>query len=226
MKIHHLIPILFLAAFCTVSAQTNNLLNYETNLARQIPHRTGTVRYPSGEPAVGVQVTFYPGSDYSDDDYNYHEAITDKNGHYEIVPPKKVSGFYFGLVYTTNCIVARDFEKNLAAVQAFSVSTTNVDLTLQPAIALSGSVKNTEGMPVSGAEITLGFVPANYGPEIRPPYRANEQGQFSISALPQGIEYYIPEIKANGYVSSHAKLKSEDTRTNHYEFPTFVLMHN
>ena len=226
MKIQHLIPILFLAAFCTVSAQTNNLfLNFETNLARQIPHRTGTVRYPSGEPAAGVHVMFYPGSYSSDDDYNYHEAVSDKNGHYEIVPPKKVSNIAWGQPVLTNCIMARDLENDFATVEAFPVAVTNVDLILQPAITLSGSVKNTEGAPVSGAEIGLGFVSAPYGYYMRPPFKANEQGQFSIPALRQGVEYWISGITAKGYGTSTATVKAKDTQTNHYEFSPIVLKH-
>jgi hypothetical protein len=193
--------------------------------ADQSPHRFGTVRYPDGEPAAGVHITFYPGNYYSDDDYNYHEAITDKNGHYDIIPPKRGFEIYMGQVCTTNCIMARDFEKNLAAVQAFSVSTTNVDLTLQPAITLSGSVKNTEGAPVSGAEITLAFLSANYAPEIRPPFKANEQGQFFITALPQGVEYLIWDVTAKGYGSAYAHVEAKNTQTNRHEFPTLVLKH-
>jgi hypothetical protein len=202
-----------------------SLTNILTALAHRSSQHFGTVRYPDGKPAAGVQVIFYPGTVYSDEDYNYHDAITDKDGHYEIVPPKKVSGFYWGPVYTTNCIMARDFEKNLASVQAFSVNTSNVDLTLQPAIALSGSVKNAEGVPISGAELTLGFAPANYGPELRPPFKANEQGQFSVSTLPQGIAYRISAIKAKGYGSSTVWIQAENTKTNHCGFPTLVLKH-
>ena len=91
---------------------------------------------------------------------------------------------------------------------------------------VSGLVKNTEGAPVSGAEISLGFVSARYGPEMRPPFKANEQGQFSIPALPQGTEYWISRITAEGYESDTATVKAKETLTNHYEFPTFVLMHN
>jgi hypothetical protein len=199
----------------------------ETVLVRQTPHRSGTVRYPSGEPAAGVLITYYPFNHYSDDDYNYHEAITDKNGHYEIIPPKKFA-MPFGIggpITMTNCIMARDFEKNFAAVQSFYEKITNVDLTLQAAITLSGFVKNTEGAPVSGAEIGLGFVSARYAPGMRPPFKANEQGQFSIPALPQGIEYWISGITAKGYGSSTATVKVKDTQTNHYEFPAFVLKH-
>ncbi len=72
------------------------------NASAQHPlHRFGTVRYPSGEPAAGVHVTYYPGGYYSTDDYNYHDAITDSNGFYEIIPPKKVFGFVSGPVILT-----------------------------------------------------------------------------------------------------------------------------
>ena len=166
----------------------------DTLLAQHGLHRTGTVRYPDGEPAAGVHVMFYPGSYSSDEDYNYHEAISDKNGHYEIVPPKKVSGFDWGPVLTTNCIMARDLEKNFAAVQVFSVMTTNVDLTLQPAITLSGSVKNTEGLPVGGALVEIRFNSGESLPLLfEQPIPANEQGQFSIPALPQEVPYVVWE---------------------------------
>lgn len=216
---------LTIAVAVNVFAQ-ESLTNILTALAHRASYRFGTVRYPSGEPAAGVQVTIYPGSYYSsDEDYNNHEAVTDQNGHYEIVPPKKVLNGVFGQPILTNCIMARDLEKNFAAVKAFHVAVTNVDLILQPAITLSGSVKNTEGMPVSGAEIGLGFVSAPYGHYMRPPFKANEQGQFSIPALPPGTEYWISGITAKGYGSSTATMKAKDTQTNHYEFPTLVLKH-
>jgi protocatechuate 3,4-dioxygenase beta subunit len=196
--------------------------------AQQALHRFGTVRYPDGEPAVGVHITFYPGYYYSDDDYNYHEAITDKNGHYEIIPPKKTSMFYDGPIILTNSIMARDFEKNLAAVQAFSVTTTNVnvDMTLQPAIILSGSVKDTEGAPVSGAALEIRFDSGGSLPSLSPqPTKANELGQFFITALPQGFEYLIWGVTAKGYGSAYARVEAKDTQTSRYEFPTLVLKH-
>ncbi len=196
-----------------------------TNLAKALPHHVGTIRYPSGEVAAGVHVTFYPGTHYSDDDYNYHEAITDNNGHYDIFPPKKTSSFHVGPILTANVIMARDLEKNFAAVQSFPVVTTNVDLALQAAITLTGSVKNTEGEPVSGADIDLGFRTEPYSPQMRPSFQADKQGNFSIPALPQGVRYHISGIMAKGYGSGHAHVEAGGTWTNHYEFPTFVLKH-
>src|ERR1019366_7873203 len=222
MKIQHLIPVLFLAACCTVTAQTTNTLADAMPFTQQTPHRSGIVRYPDGEPASGVHVTFYPGGYYPDDDYNYHEAITDKKGHYDIIPPKKMSVIYDGPIILTNCIMARDLEKNLAAVQAFSVKATNVDLTFQPAITLSGSVKNTRGAPVSGAEISLGFELAHSGIEMHPPFKANEQGQFSIPALPQGVGYWSLST-AKGHGSFWMQVPAKDTLPSHYTFPPIVL---
>ena len=230
MKICIILALTFIVTVLNAFAQPGQT-NWLTALAQRMPHHTGTVRYPSGEPAAGVRVTFYPDNyTYTSsgswlEDYSYHEAITDKNGWYEIVPPKKVSVIGRTQPILTNCIMARDLEKNFAAVEAFPVAVTNVDLTLRPAITLSGSVKNTEGAPVSVTEIGLGFVSHPYGYDIHPPFKANEQGQFSIPALPQGTEYWISGITAKGYGSSTAIVKAKDTQTNHYEFPTFVLKH-
>ena len=71
----------------------------------------------------------------------------------------------------------------------------------------------------------LQFVSEGYVPEIRPPFKLTENGQFSIPALPQGVEYGIVGIMAKGYGSTNAAVKAKDTQTNHYEFPTFVLKH-
>jgi hypothetical protein len=223
----YIIFVLTIAVAINAFAQ-ESLTNVLNALAQRTPHRSGTVRYPDGEPAAGVHVTFYPGYYYSDDDYNYHEAITDKNGHYEIIPPKKTSMFYDGPIILTNCIMTRDFEKNLAAVQAFSATTTNVnvDMTLQPAIILSGFVKDTEGSPVSEAALEIRFDSGGSLPSLSPqPTKANELGQFFITALPQGIEYLIWGVTAKGYGSAYARVEAKDAQTNRYEFPTLVLKH-
>ena len=91
----HIFFALTIAAAVNVFAQ-ESLTNVFNAFAHRASYHFGTVRYPSGEPAAGVQVSFYPGSYSSDEDYNYHEAITDKNGHYEIIPPKKNPETFLG----------------------------------------------------------------------------------------------------------------------------------
>jgi hypothetical protein len=229
MKIQRLVPILFLAGFCTVSAQTNNALTYDIPSNLRGPHHSGIVRYPDGEPAAGVYVTLGSNKNYPDDDFNYSEAISDTNGWYEILPPKKVyrsgnpPGPISAVVIRTSRILARGFKKNFAAVQEFPIGTTNVDLILKPAITFSGSVKNTEGAPISGAEIYFGFVFGGSYIETIPSIKSNDQGQFTIPVLPQGLKYDLWEIMAKGYGSFGMDIPAKDTETNHYSFPPIVL---
>lgn len=201
----------------------------ETALAQQTPHYSGIVRYPDGEPAAGVHVTLGSGGYYPHDDYNYSEAKTDTNGWYEILPPKKMhrSRNTFGpisvVAVRTSRILARDFNKNFAAVQEFPIGTTNVDLILKPAITFSGSVKNIEGESISGAEIYFGYVFGGSYIETIPSIKSNDQGQFTIPVLPQGVNYDLWEIMAKGYGSFGMDVPAKDTETNHYSFPPIVL---
>lgn len=120
--------------------------------------------------------------------------------------------------------MARDVEQNLAAVQECYMTTTNVDLVLQPAITLSGSVKNAEGEPIVGAELDFGFLAARSFHKLEAQRtKVGESGKFSIPALPQGRAYEIFYIEAKGYGSCNAVVQAKDTQTNRYELPTFVL---
>jgi len=190
--------------------------------AEQVLYCAGTVRYPSGEPAVGVRVEYYPGFHMGAGDYA--EVRTDASGRYEIIGPKDLSA-YDGMFIESNSIMARDMERNLAAVQDVYMTITNVELVLQPAITLSGSVKNTEGAPIAGAEVELRFWFGMSHVLEAHPVKANELGQFSMSALPQGREYEVFGVTAKGYGFDTADAHPQDTRTSHYEFPTFVLKH-
>jgi protocatechuate 3,4-dioxygenase beta subunit len=192
-----------------------------STFAQQVLYCSGTVRYPSGAPAPGVRVEYYPGHHHGAGPYA--EVRTDAKGRYEIIGQKDMTN-YMGKIIETNSIMARDVEKNLAAVQEFHMMTTNVDLALQPAVTLSGSVKDTEGAPIIGAELDLGFLASRSVHKLEAQRtKVNESGQFSVSALPQGLEYDIWYIAATGYGSGNARVEAKDTQTNRYEFPTFVL---
>jgi hypothetical protein len=97
---------------------------------------SGTVRDWSGAPTAGVRMSFYPGFYRGAGDYT--EVETDANGGYEIILRPKLSGIFWGATNPTNSIMGRDLKRNLAAIQEFAGTTTNIDLTLQPGITLSG----------------------------------------------------------------------------------------
>jgi len=189
------------------------------------PTITGTVRDTSSASVAGALVSFHPGR-YPDAP-DYTEVRTDKDGRYEIVLKLSREDYYWeGPISPTNFILARSVERNLAAIQEFDEFPTNLDLDLHPGITLSGSVKDPGGAPVTNATVDLrlesAYSSAVVGP---PPIKVNEQGAFVLPAMPQGRPYYFSEgITAKGYGTMHGYyLKAEDTRTNRYEFPAFVL---
>ena len=190
--------------------------------AEQVLYCVGTVRYPSGEPAAGVRVEYYPG--HHDGAGNYAETKTDANGRYKIIGQKDET-VYWGIIIETNSIMARDVEKDLATVKDVYMTVTNVDLVLQPGITLSGLAKNPEGEPIADAEAQFCFVFGQIHLLEGRPVRANKSGQFSVSALPQGYRYLVYVGSAKGYGLEDADIRFADSRTNRYEFPPFVLKH-
>ena len=200
------------------------------------PRISGTVRDPSGTPADGVHVSFHPGHYPNAPDYA--EVMTDENGRYEIkLKLSRETGGWFGSITMTNFVMARDLKRNLAAIQEFGTSPTNfsfrememiptnLDLTLQPGITLTGSVKDTEGNPVTNATVNISIQAGQSIPRLWPqPVKVDAQGSFTYPALPQGRKYeFWQGINAKGYGTTNGRLKGEDSKTNHYEFPAFVL---
>jgi protocatechuate 3,4-dioxygenase beta subunit len=187
------------------------------------PTITGTVRDSSGAPAAGVLVSFLPG-EYPDAP-DYEEVTTDQNGRYEIILKlsREVLG-WDGPINPTNSLLARDLERNLAAIQEFEKIPANLDLDLRPGITLSGSVKDTEGAPVTNASVNLSFLSGNIvAPLLSRPAELNALGSFAFPALPQGRQYFLQQVTTKGYGTAYGEVKAGDAKTNHYEFPTFVL---
>lgn len=199
------------------------------------PRISGTVRDSLGAPAAGVFVSFHPG--HYPDAPDYAEVMTDENGRYEMkLKLSRETEGWAGAITTTSFVMARDLKRNLAAIQEFGTSPThfdfmgmvtiptNLDLTLQPGITLTGSVKDSDGNPVTNALLDLSIESGNSSLSFKPqPTQVDAQGLFNYPAMPQGRAYYFWETHAKGYGTAYGFLKPEDSKTNHYEFPTFVL---
>ncbi|MGO8763712.1 MAG: carboxypeptidase regulatory-like domain-containing protein [Limisphaerales bacterium] len=199
------------------------------------PHISGIVYDPMGVPASGVRVSFHPGQ-YPMAPF-YEETNTDQNGRYEMIIRQNSNRNFAwdGIINPTNFVMARDFGRNLAAIQEFGPTTwtnfdelgmvpSNLDLTLQPGITISGSVKDTDGAPITNVGVNLTVLSGHSFANVEnKPLKVDGQGSFSFPALPQGREYDIFNLTAKGYGSAGASLKAEDAKTNHYEFPPFVL---
>jgi protocatechuate 3,4-dioxygenase beta subunit len=188
---------------------------------------SGTVRDLSGAPVQGAVVTLHPGWQHSGQP-EYAVGITDKNGRYELSLHYLDSTISEGAFDPENWLMARSLDRNLVAIQEFEGTPTNLDLNLQPGFTLSGSVKDTKGAPVSNALVKLSFGPGGasmrqLGPQ---PVMADAHGSFSIPALPQAWIYGFLNngitAKGYGWVGGYF-VTINNTQTNHYEFPAFVL---
>ena len=185
---------MFIVAVLTIAFTTHTF-------AEPTLRYSGTVRYPSGEPAAGVSVAFYPG--FYSGAGDYAEVRTDTNGRYAIIQQPKALEMMIGPINPTNSIIAGDVKNDLAAIRQFGKTTTNVDLVLQPAVTLSGSVKNTDGKPVPGAELDVRFLSGNSITPLKSwPITVSELGLFFSPVLPQGCEYWVNGVKAKGYGSA------------------------
>ena len=188
---------------------------------QQVLYCAGTVSYPSGEPAAGIFVRYFPG--HHQEAGRFAEVKTDAKGRYAIIEGRDLL-IYMGGITETNSIIARDLGRNLAAAQDFHMTTTNVDMVLQPGITLSGFVKDIEGAPISGAEVRLLFQGSSQNVLLEGQLiKVNEAGHFSVSALPRGREFYISGVTAKGYGCDNKIVRAKDTQTNHYELSPFVL---
>jgi hypothetical protein len=181
---------------------------------------TGTVRDLSGAPVAGVIVSFHPGKSSS---HGYAEVTTEEGGRYEVILPRSRFGAGSGPINRNNFIMARSLQQNLAAIVEFGVMPSNLDLSLEPGITLVGSVRDIKSAPLTNATAEVIIRVSNWGSYLDPqPAKADAQGSFSFTALPQGLEYQF-FIKAKGYGEVVGVVKAEHTKTNRYEFPAFGL---
>jgi protocatechuate 3,4-dioxygenase beta subunit len=189
------------------------------------PRITGIVHDPSGAPAPDVLVSFHPGQFPGASDYS--EVRTDENGRYELILQREpaFAVFWDGPINPTNFVLARDYRRNLATIQEFASIQTNLDLVLQPGITLSGSVRDTNGAPITNATVKLSILSSHFGVALDPqPAKVDARGAFSFPALPQGRDYDLFNgITAAGYGTAFGRLEAKNSKTNHYEFSPFVL---
>jgi hypothetical protein len=198
------------------------------------------VRDASGKPAPSVLVSFFcwPNLRFRQPD----EMKTNQNGRYVVLTPGKVGNGREVLnapFVSTDLVVARDVERNLAAIGGFPWfldMPRNLDLTLEPGVCVSGSVRDKDGTPVTSATLKLSFTAhgsmesAVFGrnvvfwePLSLPPAEADGRGLFNFTALPPGPSDYLVTASAKGYGVGTAYIGYSGTNTNRYELVPIVL---
>ncbi len=176
---------------------------------------TGIVRDASGAPVAGVDVGVYP---------NYSGlgsgAKTDAHGHYELSWQQPT---WAGSQNRTFYLLARHSERKLAAMQEMDETTKSLDVTLKPAMSVSGHMQDAKGKPVTEAIAYISIHQENSSYTIsREPVHADEQGRIQAEALPMG-ERYGWYVSAKGYGSAHQEMEAADPKADHYDFSPLVL---
>jgi protocatechuate 3,4-dioxygenase beta subunit len=173
---------------------------------------TGAVFDSSGNPAVGVRVVVTPTWGTVD------TAKTDASGEYSVKwqpQPGMRNAKYFA--------IARDGERNLAAIEAIGTNKTRVVLRLTPALSISGTVLDAKGAPLSRANINLNLVAGNMGGMVEyQQIKMNSDGTFTIPALPMSQQYNV-YVTANGYGSARKTVGKTQSQTNSIQLSPFKL---
>lgn len=125
----------------------------------------------------------------------------------------------------TASVLARDVARNLAAIGTFTNIGEHVDLVLQPALTIAGSLKDTDGKPIRGAHVFFRCISGGRYATLDPPaVTSDERGQFAISTLPRGQTYIIADILADGFGSSGTNIAATETQTGFCRVPPLVLL--
>ena len=176
---------------------------------------TGVVRDASGAPVVGASVGVFP--DYGNDNTG---AKTDANGHYELNWQKPM---WSGMRNQSFYLLVRHAERKLAAIQEIEDTTTNLDVTLKPAMTVSGHVQDINGNAVTNAMAYISLRQENSSFTItRQRVHSDEQGRIQIEALPMG-ERYGWYVSAQGYGGAHEEMDAADSKADHYDFPPLIV---
>ena len=176
----------------------------------------GVVRDASGAPVAGASVGVFP--NYQGDDRG---AKTDANGHYELSWQKPS---WAGSQNQSFYLIARHFERKLAAFQEMEESTTNLDVTLKPAMSVSGRVRDTKGKAVTNvmAYVMLHLENMSFTISRRPEIHSDEQGRIQAEALPLGQRYGW-SVSAQGYGGGQQEMDTADPKADHYDFPPLIV---
>jgi protocatechuate 3,4-dioxygenase beta subunit len=173
---------------------------------------TGVVYDPSGNPAVGVRVVVTPAWGTVD------TAKTDANGEYSVNWQSQP-----GMRDAKYSVVARDVERNLAAIEAIGTNKTRVVLRLQPGLSISGTVQDAKGAPLARANINLNMMAGNMGGMVEyEPIKMNSDGTFTIPALPMGQQYHV-YVSASSYGSAQKSVGKTQSQTNSIQLSPFKL---
>jgi len=156
---------------------------------------SGTVVDPDGKPVAGAQVAPLPMTCFY--------VLTDNQGGFDVGWNPEWAGDLKEFF-----LFARHQKRNLAALVYMTPQIKTVDVKLEPALTLTGTITDPNDKPISGATIGLTLHTAasasgwGCGTPVGPTY-SDDNGCYEFKALPQRQEWII-YARADGYVERGA----------------------
>jgi protocatechuate 3,4-dioxygenase beta subunit len=172
---------------------------------------TGTVFDPAGNPLADVDLNVFRWSP------GYVPVESDPDGkyviHWQPFPPG-----------AGHVLLARDYTHNLAVISNLDETATQLDLHLQKAFVLSGTVLDVDGRPIPDAGVELGMRVETVGQMGALEATGTQtNGAFSFYCLPQKGIFNLT-IKAKGYDQEFkSDIKFTNGPSDELHLPPFQL---
>jgi protocatechuate 3,4-dioxygenase beta subunit len=173
---------------------------------------SGTVYDPSGNPVEGARVGVTPSWGPVDG------AVTGKDGEYSLHWQAQQ-----GMRGVKYFVVAQDTRRNLAGMEEIDAKKTQASVRLAPGFSVSGTVLDTQGNPLTRANVNLNMMVGNMGGMIgREPVSVGSDGTFTISALPKGQQYSV-FISAADHGSAQKSITRTQSQGDSVQLAPFKL---
>ena len=170
----------------------------------------GIVSDANGQPVAGAQLAVFPSMTGT----SWFKSGT--NGAFSLTWSPQ-----FGQNGAT-LLAVRDRARNLATTEDLSEDVTNLDVKLEPALAITGQVKGMDDAPLTNAQVGLWLRVGNFLATLdEQPARVSAEGGYEIKCLPPDARYMV-YASAKGYGRSQQTVES-DTETNRLELAPLVL---
>ena len=110
-------------------------------------------------------------------------------------------------------LVARGVARNLAAALTLDSDTTNADIQLEPGVAVTGRIVDSQGRGITNAQAWVALIAGHSGRQLGETAHADADGRYELKVLPLGRQL-IFDASAKGFGRERASVDTSRASTN------------